>query len=1299
MSSNTSTGQILGYVVGAVVGYFTGGVGYVAMGAALGGAAGALLDPPKGPKIVGPRLSDLSQQGASYGAPIPRVYGSVALLGNIFWIENNQLRERSKTESAGGKGGGGGAETTTYTYTATFAVGLCKGPIVGVRRIWIMGNLIYDAGSADLSTLIVSGAAAKGWRLYTGTETQMPDPRMQAALGAANCPAYRGLAYIVFEDLELADYGNTLMGAQIKVEVLSASDELPISLLAATPLSGSAESLKATALNCSDDGTLHVYRALTPLAVPGVVEQIDFGTSAAVEAKIGGIIDSIGGGFVQGWSDRNEIVLLDGAGNLVFSPNAGHPVASMPSYYAALNGFLGFNFHRRGQIALLCAEEMSRSHIVDISGTAEELLFTTDAASLDGQIHDIFIGQNRYYAVTLVPKVVCYDRNWVRQWAVDLTGEFTLSSGIGGTDAVVRESFDGECVVRHYNKFWYVTAAGFDYIGSVAPAIDSYESLGGDHLLWPIWIRYDAGLNEVFTIQLSGVANKTLSLGQIVAEECRLSNILSPSDIDTSNLTDAVRGYRVASTAAIRAALDPLQGAWPFDVVPDGYKIRFHRRGVAPSVATIEAAELDAREPGAQPGARLTDVREMDTQLPCRVSISFLDFEREYDVGEQYAERLNTDSVNVMSIDMPIVMTATEAARRADVLLYMYWLERNKVQLTLPPTFKALQPADIITVNDYGRSYDLRITQVSEANERLEIQATYADNARYDSTLQGATSSVSAAPLTIPGAALGFPLDIPLLGAGYDRPGFPVALTGYFPSWNGGVLYRSDDAGQTWTGVAAAGPGVVAGYAVNALGAPQDARLIDSAGRLTVRLYSGDLYSISEGQMLNGANHFAYGRDGAWEIVAARTCSQQPDGSYYLTDLLRGRFGTEWAMAGHNAGDVIVLLDANALVFVEQSLNNIGLSRTWKAVTYGYKIDDAYAIDYAYTGVNLECLSPVWINGDRHATTNDWTLTWVRRTRVGGEWRDNVDATLGEAAERYDVELYTDATYTTVKRTFAGLISPTVTYTTTQQIADFGAVQATLYLRVYQVSADVGRGYPLEYSILRAWSPFDIITTDGPVVFMKLDDASGATCVDEIGADGAIVGTDYTRGAAAIGAFADSTALTVQASDTRIVSTNYNMYPEFTVAVFFDVDAVSGVQTLVSKSSYFASATTDFPFALLINADGSLSAKIDSGNDYSTDQILTTAAGLVAALTPHHAAYVHRDNGLCEIYLDGVQVASVTIAFAMATGSRYWTWGAPALPYGGGAGTQGFKGRMAGATLFDHALSADRIAAHATLKN
>ena len=101
----SSAGQIVGGVVGTVVGSF---VGYPMLGAQVGMMLGGALDPPKGPTINGPRLEDLTIQTSTYGATVPRAYGTITVSGNVFWLENNKLKETVSKKKSGGKGGGWG---------------------------------------------------------------------------------------------------------------------------------------------------------------------------------------------------------------------------------------------------------------------------------------------------------------------------------------------------------------------------------------------------------------------------------------------------------------------------------------------------------------------------------------------------------------------------------------------------------------------------------------------------------------------------------------------------------------------------------------------------------------------------------------------------------------------------------------------------------------------------------------------------------------------------------------------------------------------------------------------------------------------------------------------------------------------------------------------------------------------------------------------------------------------------------------------------------------------------------------
>ena len=140
---------------------------------------------------------------ATEGAVLPRLYGRMRIGGNIVWATDFREEVNTTTEG-GGKGGGGPKVTTTeYLYSASFAVGLCEGPITGIGRIWADGKVM------DLTGVT--------WRWYPGDEAQGADPFIKAKMGVEKTPAYRGTAYVVFEELQLADYGNRL--PQLSFEV------------------------------------------------------------------------------------------------------------------------------------------------------------------------------------------------------------------------------------------------------------------------------------------------------------------------------------------------------------------------------------------------------------------------------------------------------------------------------------------------------------------------------------------------------------------------------------------------------------------------------------------------------------------------------------------------------------------------------------------------------------------------------------------------------------------------------------------------------------------------------------------------------------------------------------------------------------------------------------------------------------------------------------------------------------------------------------------------------------------------
>jgi hypothetical protein len=203
-----------------------------AIGSQIGALAGsyvdqALLGSAGGRRAVsGPRLSDLKVTSSTEGAPVPRVFGTARIGGQVIWATD--LEEEAVTSTPGGGKGapiGGGATRTAYRYFANLAVALCEGPITGVGRIWADGH------EMDLSAVT--------WRLHHGTEDQMPDGLIVAREGADAAPAYKGVAYIVFERLALEAFGNRL--PQLSFEVHRAVDPFPAAIRAIVMIPGSGE--------------------------------------------------------------------------------------------------------------------------------------------------------------------------------------------------------------------------------------------------------------------------------------------------------------------------------------------------------------------------------------------------------------------------------------------------------------------------------------------------------------------------------------------------------------------------------------------------------------------------------------------------------------------------------------------------------------------------------------------------------------------------------------------------------------------------------------------------------------------------------------------------------------------------------------------------------------------------------------------------------------------------------------------------------------------------------------------------
>ncbi len=245
--------------IGASVGAGFGGTVLGLSGAVIGRAVGATLGRVIDQRVMGGgseavevgRVERFNLMGASEGAPLARVWGRMRVSGQVIWA--TQFQE-NVTRSGGGKGAPR-PRTEAFSYSISLAIGLCEGEIASIGRVWADGNEIAA------SSLVL--------RVYPGSDSQLPDPKIEAVEGAGQAPSYRGVAYVVIEDLDLARFGNRV--PQFSFEVIREAEGAAAQ--ASPPLSRTLPGL------CLIPGTGEYALATTPV-------HYDFGQGASQSANV-----------------------------------------------------------------------------------------------------------------------------------------------------------------------------------------------------------------------------------------------------------------------------------------------------------------------------------------------------------------------------------------------------------------------------------------------------------------------------------------------------------------------------------------------------------------------------------------------------------------------------------------------------------------------------------------------------------------------------------------------------------------------------------------------------------------------------------------------------------------------------------------------------------------------------------------------------------------------------------------------------------------------------------------------------
>lgn len=999
------------------------------IGTAIGGPFGGFIGSFIGSQIdglifggnktqEGPRLTDLHVTSSAYGQGIPVLYGTIRVSGNIIW--STGLIEKRVKQKTGGKGGKGPSVNLYYYYHCS-AAALCGNEILGVNRIWGASKLISKSA-------------------YDSTLAEQP------ATGFVDFSTQPLNGDIISINGHFYTFVNTLISAE-QIKIGANLQQTVENLVAA---------INTGRMN-KPNGTVQTIGAGTQYGT-GTTRNGDVtaGINATRLTLVAGARDDTFQQVGPVGADGNGVTISTSVTGVVLSGST------------LSGGITGSYTDDASAIAALATRFVTET----TRGQGEPS--SAQVAGNDGVLRILEGGG-------LVPNT---------------SGALPETIYRGTEDQMpnsLMESFLGVGNVPGYR--------------GLAMCVFNFQPLR------------DFG-NGIPNYTFEVVAHRSITTGQII-NDIMLRGGYTADQFDTTECVENVEGYAIARNMSPRDAVNPLLMIYGIDVVEVNGVIRFRKRsGQTMGLVTLTEGDLAAYAYGDQRPEPLTIETMPDSELPICVSLTFIDPARDYQENTVSSFRLTPQSSSVINYTVPITMSADRAQQACEELQYRLWQERRTYTFsTAWDKLNTIQPGNNIAINYRNRTHFMALTKLTvrqpgllEWTGRAESTSVYKSNATGDS------GSIPEQILDIPGDSALYMLDIPLLGDQEGDPGFYWGGKTW-GSWRGAALFESTDGGTEFGNVDSINEEASVGFASTVLATyPNGVTMYDRGNSVYVIMDEGELESVSEQAALMNDNnamlgdeligfstatlvdpaawspstvytpgdvvkattpHTSYFRcetggtsqllEPSWSARGSQTIETDgvvwrtvPTNYYRLSGLVRGRRGTEWAMGTHAKNERFVLLNGTWLNRFPQNVNEIGITRQWKIVPTGLAQEDQTDQDFTNTGVSSKPYAPVHMRARRAVVGNDLTLTWHRRTRIGGGWSDGIDAPLGEASESYDVEIMSGAS---VVRT-VNVTTESFVYTAAMQSADgISTAATTSHFRVYQRSANVGRGYVADATV------------------------------------------------------------------------------------------------------------------------------------------------------------------------------------------------------------------------------------------
>lgn len=1046
--------------VGAGIGFMVGGPFGAQVGWMIGAAAGGLLDPVKS---EGPHIGDLKVQSSEYGGMIPIMFGTFRLSGKVCWAQD----KIEHPHTSGGKGGG--PQVTTYSATQSFAVRLCEGPDKIVTQVFANGRLIWDPalGVDEIEDCMVQ---------YPGSETQLPDPTIEAVRGVGQVNANRGICYVVFTNLQLDQFGGMIPNLTFTITT-SRHDDKPITLVvrnnnANNPfVTGGGDDnpgpgVTSWPLPGSTTGLIR-----TKITYTSNVQTFDPTTLAYVGTEAPGPDDvwlnAVEISTSDSWSTRKFRFI----GTYVYADGSTTPLWAIVGIYRVdtlrADPLITWDFAvpvipdspapftGTGPSGPFVTHGTNFLSIAGVPGTDIPI-----AICLSNNGKMCFVACSSGYSGYSYP----YADKWYRiiDGVIHSTGMCSpyLTAAFMGGASMSAAGTSGAMFENDYRNCWIsstnaalITVFWIDDANNFAQAT-VHNVPSGPGLAFGLPGAYGGFGDRAFTYALPGGCKCAFIDGEALylVERCDINEGattyaavvaaiservgFTSAQYNVSQIEDPLDGYCIANRMPARSAIEALLPLDYFDGVESDCKAKFVKRGGA-SVVTIPDDDLGAFAEGSQPTALIKRTRGLELALPYRIDFVFVDKEADYQNGTQSSPpRQGGESMNPMTLSAAVAMDNARGKQIADANFFAAWYGRDRSVTYVPPKYLWLEPTDVVTIQ--GKTE--RIVDKHESMSgptTLDLVAEFAANWT-QSSIPAPNESFEPQEPPVKQVTDLIPLDIPWFGSREDV--FWGAMAGHDrESWRGASLRKYD--GANYNEIALSNTHDTFGTVATPLGNFTWGNVFDEINKFTVVLTpgSGELVSTTRDLILAGGNpNYAVLGD---ELIQYLDAVLTAPKTYLISRLIRGCKGTEWAISGHIADENFVKLPIQtelASVFAEY-----GVSKQFKAVTIGSAEDTAAVVNFTNNGRSLKCYSPVHLGGGRDSIGNI-ELKWVNRTRVNGEWVSGIEAPLGETSERYRVTIYMDGTYATVG-TYLFSTTPTATFSTIGQIAEFGYLLATGY--------------------------------------------------------------------------------------------------------------------------------------------------------------------------------------------------------------------------------------------------------------